>query len=226
MQSSVQNIVRNALSSQCLAKHLRFIDRSCTHQNRLVLGVCFFDLFDHRFVFFTLRAVHAVVFINPCNAAIGWYFNHTQTVDFGKFFCFSRRGTCHARKRVVQTEVVLECHRCQGHILGLDVYIFLSFNSLVQTIRQTTARHHSTCKFVDQYDFIVTYDVIFIALEQLVRTQTLVDVVNQASAFGIIKRRISFQQTTGAQLFFKELVSIISKGHVAGFFIQFKVVVS
>ena len=52
------------------------------------------------------------------------------------------------------------------------------------------------------------------------RAQTLVDVVHDGRAFRIIKGHALFDQISGAQLLFKELVAVIGEGDVAGFLIQ------
>ena len=93
----------------------------------------------------------------------------------------------HTRQLVIQAEVVLERHRGERDVLWLDINAFFGLNRLVQTITQTAARHHPARKFVNQDNFAVADDIVFVFLKQLVRAQTLVDVVHNRGAFRIVE---------------------------------------
>ena len=95
----------------------------------------------------------------------------------------------------------------------------------MQSVRQTAPLHHPSSEFVDQHHLTIPHDVILVALEQFVRAQALIDVMHDGGAFWIIQSVIFFKQIMGTQLRLKEFIAVIGKGHVAGFFIQVKMLV-
>ena len=84
---------------------------------------------------------------------------------------------------VVKPEVVLEGHRGQRDVFGLDRHAFLGLDRLMQTVRQAAALHHAAGEFVDQHHLAVAHDIVLILVEQLVRAQGLRDVMHDASCF-------------------------------------------
>ena len=108
---------------------------------------------------------------------------------------------------------------------GMNLHGFLGFDGLVQAFGQAAAIHHTTGEFVDQHHLTVADDVILVLLEQLVRAQTLVDMVHNRRAFGIIKRRARVHQAAGNQLGLEELVALVGKGDIAGFLVELVMVI-
>ena len=184
----VQNVMLDARFGQHLAQHFGFLDRGCTHQNRLAYRIGFFDLFDHRLIFFERRTIDLIVFVHTRNRHVGRDNDNTQPVNLGEFFGFGFGSTRHARQLVIKAEVVLEGDRGQCHVLGLDLAAFLRFDRLMQPVGQTTTGHHTPGEFIDQHHLAVAHDVILVALEQLMRPQTLVHMVHDGGAFGVIHR--------------------------------------
>ena len=178
------------------------------------------DFFDDGIKFFLCRTVHLIVFIFTRNRTVGRNFDNAKTVDFHELVGFGHRRTRHATQFFIQAEVVLECHRRECHVLGLDRAVLFGFDRLVQTVRQTTTRHHTACEFVDQHNVAVTNDVVFVLGEQLVSTEALVHVVNNGGAFWIVERLVGRQDTCGPQTLFEEFVTLIGKGHLTGLFID------
>ena len=109
--------------------------------------------------------------------------------------------------------------RSQSDIFGLNGAAFLSFNGLMQPIREAPTSHHPARKFVDPHHFAIPHDIVFIPGEELMRPQTLVDVVHNGGAFWIIERLTFRQNTLAAQRLFQPIVALISKGHVFGLFV-------
>jgi hypothetical protein len=54
----------------------------------------------------------------------------------------------------------------------------------VQAVRQAAALHHAAGELVDQHDLAVADDVVLVLVEQLVRPQRLVDVMDDRGASG------------------------------------------
>ncbi len=66
--------------------------------------------------------------------------------------------------------------------------MLLGLERLVQAFRIAASGHHASGEFVDDDDLAVAHDVILVALEQLVRAQRLVDVVDGGDIFHVIQR--------------------------------------
>ena len=89
----------------------------------------------------------------------------------------------------------------------------------MQPIGKATTGHHPAGKLIDQHHFTVPHDIVFIPGEELMRPQTLVDVVHNGGAFWIIERLTFRQNALAAQRLFQPVVALISKGHVFGLFV-------
>ena len=137
-----------------------------------------------------------------CDQHVGRNLNNAKAVDVHELFFFRQRGSGHAGQLFVKAEVVLEGHRCQRHIFGLDGDAFFGFKRLVQAVGQAAARHHSACKFVDQHNVLTFDDVVFILNKQLVSQKRLIDVVHQCGAFRVIHGLAFGQQTSSVQFAF------------------------
>ena len=74
-----------------------------------------------------------------------------------------------ARQLFVKAEVVLECDRCERHVLGLNRDVFFGFDGLVQTVGQTAAFHHPACEHVNQNNLTIANDVVLVPLEHDMR---------------------------------------------------------
>ena len=92
----------------------------------------------------------------------------------------------------------------------------------MQPIRKPATRHHTAGKFVDQYNLAVAHNVVFVSGKQLMGPQTLIDMMHDGCAFGIIKRLPLWQLIVGFQQLFEKIIALICIGHVAGFFVQRK----
>ena len=78
------------------------------------------------------------------------------------------------------------------------------FQRLVQAFRIAAARHHAAGEFVDDDDLAIAHDVILVALEQLVRAERLIDVVNDGDVLHVVQR-IAFELAGVAQPLLKLL---------------------
>ena len=220
MLARVQNVMRNLGFLQFLAQELGLFDRGRTHQNGLALLMRFVDFAHHGCIFFRTRAINLIMLVLALDFPVGRHFNHTQPVNLGEFFCLSRGCARHAAQLVIQAEIVLEGHRCQRHVFRLDRHAFLGFNRLMQPVGQTTPGHHSAREFVNQNDFSAAHDIILVAGKQLVRAQTLIDMVHDSRAFRIIKRLLFRQNTFELQQPFQKFISFLCEGDVLGFLVQ------
>ena len=79
----------------------------------------------------------------------------------------------------------------------------------MQTIGQAAPSHHPAGKLIDQNNFIVAHDIVFIASEEFVCPQALIDMMHNCSAFRIIKRLAFRQNFLLAQNLLQPFVTLI-----------------
>ena len=108
------------------------------------------------------------------------------------------RRAGHAGELFVHAEIVLEGDRGQRLVFRLDRLPLLGLERLVQAFRIAPARHHAAGELVDDDDLAVAHDVVLVALEQLVRTQRLVDVMHDGDVLDVVER-VGFEQPGVAQ---------------------------
>ena len=102
-----------------------------------------------------------------------------------EFFGFGHGRTGHAGQLFVQAEIVLERNGRQRHAFLLDFDAFFGFDGLVQAFVVAAAGQQTAGEFVDDDDFAVLGDdVIFVALEQCLGPQRLLQVINGADVLG------------------------------------------
>ena len=102
-----------------------------------------------------------------------------ELVDLRELLGLGVRRAGHAGELVVLAEVVLERDGRERLVLTLDLDLLLRFDGLVQPVAPAPARHQAARELVDDHDLAVLDDVVHVALEQRVRPQRLLDVVEQ-----------------------------------------------
>ena len=182
--------------------------------------MCQFDFIDHRVKFFARRAEDMIILIHTGNAAVGWHFDNAEAVNRAEFFGLGDGRPRHAGELIIQAEIVLIGDRGKGDVFRLDRQALFGLNRLMQAIREAPARHHAAREFVDQDNLTIAHDVFFVFGKEFMRAQTLVDVMDDRRAFGIIKRLLWAQKLKLLQPLLEEFVTLIGKGHTARFFID------
>ena len=193
----IQHIVRDAgpglalmlelVSLEDLGQGLGLFDGDRTDQNRLAACETVFDLDQNGGVLLALGAIDLVVNIDTHDGAVGRDLGHVHLVDVVEFRGLGRGGAGHARQLGIETEIVLDGHRGEGLVLGLDVRPFLGLNGLVQTFGQAPSAHHPASELIDQDDLAALDDIVLVALIELVGAQGLIDVVHRRDVGGIIE---------------------------------------
>ena len=117
-------------------------------------------------------------------------FDDVELVDFGEFERLGRGRAGHAGQLAIKAEVILEGDRGQRHVFRLDLDMLLGFERLMQPFRIAAPRHHAAGEFVDDDDLALAHDVILVALEQLVRAQGLIDVVDDGDVLRLVERAL------------------------------------
>ncbi len=190
-----------AAALEDVAQLLRLLDRGRADQHRLHLGVRFLDLAHDRAQLLFAGAIDLVVLVGAADRPMGRDFDDDQFVNLGEFVGLGRRGAGHARQLLVEAEIVLERDRGERDVLRLNRDAFLGLERLMQAFRIAPARHHAAGEFVDDDDLVVAHDIVLVALEQLVRAQGLVDMVDEGRVGGFVKRSVLHQPARAQQRF-------------------------
>ena len=94
--------------------------------------------------------------------------------------------TRHARELFIQAEIVLESDGGVRLVLVAHLYVLLCLYRLVKAVGIAPAVHKTAGEFVDdEYLAVVGDDIVLVALEQLVRLQSLLYVVVKIGVFYI-----------------------------------------
>ena len=96
---------------------------------------------------------------------------------------------------------------------------FLGFQRLVQAFGIAAAFHHAAGEFVDDDDLVVLDDIVLVPLEQQVRLQRLVDVMDHGDVLGVVEIAIG-QQARRLEQLAHMLVALFGQRHLAGLFVQ------
>jgi hypothetical protein len=65
--------------------------------------------------------------------------------------------------------------------------MLLGFERLMQALRIASARHHAPGELVDDHDLAVANDIVLVAGKQRMRTQRLVDVMDDGDVLDVVK---------------------------------------
>ena len=174
----VQHVVLDLALLQELGELFRFLDRGGADQHRLAALLAILDQLDDRVVLLVGRAIDLVVGVVAQNRKVGRNLDHVELVDVHELGGFGHRRAGHAGELVVEPEIVLEGDRGERHVLRLDGDVLLGFERLMQAFGIAPAFHHAAGELVDDDDLAVLDDVVAVLLEQLVRLQRLVDVMD------------------------------------------------
>ena len=181
----VQDFVLDALSFQHAGEQFRFFNGNGTYQNRLSLFMTLSDLLNDCLILALFSAVDQVGVVDTLYRTVGRDRDNVQLVDLTEFVFLCHCSTGHTGQLGVQAEVVLECDGCQRLGFLCDLYTFLGFDCLMQTVIETTAQHLTTGEFVDDDNFAVLYDIVNVFPHDTICLQCLIDMVQQGHVFRI-----------------------------------------
>ena len=163
------------------ATPLGVLDRDRAHQTRLTAVAALGDLLGHRVELGVDASVDQVV---RSSRTIGMFVGmtmHRQVVDLPELGVLGHRRTGHARELLVHAEVVLQRDRRERLVLLADMLLLLGLDGLVQALRVAAADHETAGELVDDDDLAVLDHVLDVALEQELRLQRLLQVVDHAA---------------------------------------------
>lgn len=99
--------------------------------------------------------VDEVRLVDPLHVPVGRDGDDAQLVGAHEFRGFCFRGAGHAGEFAVHAEVVLQRHRGEGLVLGLDFDAFFGFDRLVHALVVAAAGENTAGVLVDDEHFAV-----------------------------------------------------------------------
>ena len=218
--AGVENLeILEAFLPQTLGEMLGFFDRRRADQDGLVLGARIADFADDGAVFLLDGAVDLVVLVGARDRQVGRDLDDAEIVDVGELFRLRQRRSGHARELGVHAEIVLEGNRGERLVFRLDRHMLLGFQRLVKAFRIAAARHHAAGELVDDDDLVVADDVVLVLLEQAVRLQRVVDVVDHGDVFDVVER-LALQMACHPQQVLQLFGAVLGKGRGALLFVD------
>ena len=177
VELGVQYIVLDPLSAKHLGDILGDLDRDRADEDRLALFMRFLNSLNDRLILLFLGLVDRVLMVHTDHRLICGDLNNVHTVDLAEFALFGEGSTGHAALLVEFIEEVLECDRSERLALFFDLYVFLCFDRLVQSVAVASSRHYAACKLIYDQNLVVLYDIVVIPVHQVVRSQSENDAV-------------------------------------------------
>ena len=188
----VEHLMRDVLLGEQARHELGLLHRGGADQHRLTTLVAVFNLGEHLAELLFLSLVDHVVVVYALNSLVGGDRHDLELVDVSELFGFGERSSGHAGELAVHAEEVLEGDRRVGLALGLDGDALFGLDRLVQAVRPAATVHQAPGVLVDDGHLglargIGAHDVVFIALEQEVRLQRLVYMVEVLHVHRIVQ---------------------------------------
>ena len=187
MVLGVEDLVRNTVLLQFIRQVLGLLHAGCSDQDRLTRRVPFDNVFDDRVELRTRRSVHQIRLVHADHRTIRRNGDDSEVVDLIELRCFCHRGSGHARQLVVEAEEVLQRHGGEGLILCLDLDAFFGLDRLVQALVVATPLENATGVLVDDDDSAIKQHVITILLEQLFRSNRIVEEAHKRGVDRVIE---------------------------------------
>ena len=137
-----------------------------------------------------------------------------QVVDLLELERLGIRGAGHAGELPVHAEVVLERDRRERLVLALDRHAFLRLDRLVQAVGPAPARHQPAGELVDDDHFAVLHDVMLVAMEQRVRAQRRIQVMDERDVVRVVEARSGRRQAGRREQLLGVLVALLRQQHL------------
>ena len=224
MVAGVEHVVRELVLLEDLGQRFRFLDTDRADQHRLLALPAIEHLLDDRVVFLTCRAIDLVIAVGAAHLLVGRDLDDFELVDVAEFLGLGHRRAGHPGELRIHPEIILEGDRGEGLVLVLDGDAFLGFERLVQAFGIAPAFHHPPGELVDDDDLVVLDDVVGVAREELVRTQRLVDVVDERDVVDVVQRAVAHQAAVAQHRFYL-LDPLLGEGHGFLLFVLLEILV-
>ena len=111
--------------------------------------MCLYNISNNCIEFILLGLINRIIIVNTGNRKIGWNLNNVHTVNITELLLLCQCSTGHTGLLLIFIKEVLECDRSERLTLTLHLHMLLRLNCLMQTIRETTSRHNTSGKLID-----------------------------------------------------------------------------
>ena len=128
-------------------------------------------------------AIDKIIFVDTLNFPVGRNRHDGQVVDLTKLRIFRHCRTGHARKLVVQTEIILQRDSCQSLVFLTNQYMLFCFQCLMKAFGITATFHDTAGEFINDLDLAVYHYVVNIAMEQELGLQRLLQMIGQLTGW-------------------------------------------
>ena len=146
--------------------------------------------------------------------------HHFEAINALEFVRLGIGGAGHARQLGVHAEIILESDAGQRLVLALNWHAFLGLDRLMKAIRPAPPSQGAAGKFINDDHFLVADDVINIALEQGMRAQRSIQMMDDGQVVGRIQRIVAGEDAVTAQQLLGMLHAGFGQMHLLLFFIH------
>ena len=101
--------------------------------------------------------------------------------------------------------------------------VLLGLERLVQAFRIAPARHHAAGELVDDHHFVVADDVVLVALEQLVRPQGRVEVMDERRRSRCRRAISPFRRPSSRSMLLELFDALVGEGGGAVLFVELEI---
>ena len=200
VEARIQHLMLNPAAFQNRRKRLRFLDADRADKHRLATLAAIGDQINDSVVTFLACPVDLVIMIDPFHLDIGRDGGHLEPVDFREFASLGHRRAGHAGQLVIEPEIILERDRGNRLVLGLDLDTLARLDGLMKPFREAPPLHCPAGEFIDDHHLAALDHVMGVALEQLVRPQRLVDMMQQADILDVVECALTHRPGVAEQL--------------------------
>ncbi len=183
----VEDLVRQAALGEQPGQDLRLVDRGGAHEHGLALFVALGHVGHHGIELRLLGAVDEVGVVLAHHRQVGRDGHDLDLVGRAELGRLRQGRARHARKLVVEAEVVLQGHRGPGVVLFLDRDPFFGFDGLMEAVGPPPALEDAARELVDDLHLAVGHEVLLVPLVQLLGLQRLGQLVDQVGSAQVIE---------------------------------------
>ena len=156
-------------------------------EDGLALLVALDDVLDDGLVLEGLRLVHEVVFVQADHVPVGGDGDDLHLVGVHELVGLGGRRARHAGELVVHPEEVLDRHGGDGLVLFPDLDALFGLDGLVQPLGVPPPLEHAPGELVHDKDLTVPDDVLLILMEERLRPEGLVEVVDEVRVHVVVE---------------------------------------
>ena len=91
---------------------------------------------------------------------------NVHSVDFTELVLLCESCTGHTAFLIIFIEEVLECDCRKSSALTLYINMLLSLDTLMKTIAETSTRHNTSCKLINDKDLSILNDIVLILVHK------------------------------------------------------------